>query len=175
MKNSLPIVTLGPAGTDAETQAKRISTRIILKDSFPEAMECAFRHNAYALVACGYKKVEEGRIVDTWVDLNFRYDTKMKIVKTYTAGTKPICFVIRVDCLTPRTIVVHPATQEFVKLSNPNLVISYVDAKPDAVRLTAIGRFDSCLGSKDVIQKYSNLKVVKTFYPTMIWALYEKN
>jgi hypothetical protein len=172
-KNAL--ATLGPEGTDAQAMAAKISDNVILCASFPEAMEYAQRHNGHALVACGFRQVKEGQVVDSWVDLHFRFYGKMKVIETYCEDTKPMCIAKQIECKVPKTLVIHPATQAFVHLAPWDVRVSYVDAKPEAARLTALGTYDSCIASADIVAKYPNLEIIETFKPQMVWAVYEKN
>jgi ABC-type iron transport system FetAB ATPase subunit len=98
------VATLGPAGTDAETMARQITQDVILCDSFTAAMDYAIAHDVQALIACGYKEVVKEKVVDTWVDLNFRFFEKARIVNTYYRNTKPMCIAIRQDCKNRATL-----------------------------------------------------------------------
>lgn len=173
-KYSKLIATLGPNGTDSEAMAKKVGDKIVLQPSFEAAMNYAYRKDTYALVPCGYKKIEDAQIVDTWVDLSFRFMNKMKVVKIYCEDVKPMAIAIRSECNQPKTLIIHPATEEFRKLVKGSVITHYASSKPEAVRLTAEGKYDMCIGSKDFIRKYTNLKIIRTFKPQMVWALYER-
>ncbi|MGF9820108.1 hypothetical protein [Brevibacillus agri] len=169
-----PIATLGPSGTDAEHVARSLSNRVILCESFNESMEYSYQNNVLALICCGYIDIKNGVSVDGWVDLNFRYLNKMEIVKTFDMPTKPICIAKRFDCIHPKTLVLHPATKVFADKIPYNLETHYVNNKPTAVKLVDDGKYDMCIGSLDVVQKYNHLEVLETFQPKMIWALYQR-
>ncbi|HDR8040747.1 TPA: hypothetical protein QCZ17_003009 [Bacillus cereus] len=167
-----PIVTLGPMGTDASVIASSLSNEVIFKESFEQSMEYAHTHKLAALICCGFVERKNGQIQDGWVDLNFRYMDKMKLTHAFHAKTKMMCVAKRKDCEEPKTIIIHPATQTFANIYTPGLEVHYTNNKPSAVRLTAKGLYDMCIGSVDVIGQYECLEILSTFQPSMVWAIY---
>lgn len=168
---NLPIVTLGPMGTDASVIAHSLSNKVIFKDSFKQTMEYAFIHKFAALICCGFIERKNGEI-QGWVDLNFLYLDRMKLVHSFHAKTKMMCLAKRRDCQEPNTIVIHPATQTFADKYAHGIEIHYTNNKPSAVQLTAEGLYDMCIGSVDIVCQYESLEILSTFRPSMVWTIY---
>ena len=168
------VVTLGPAGTDAEAEALRLGADVELVESFPTAMRTARDHHELALVAAGYLDPwsEEG----SWVDLHFRYRLQMELLSVWQAPTKPICVAARpgqddgtMDDF--RSVAIHPSTRSLLPDRLRNLEVVEVRAKPHAVDLVCRHQVDVCLGSLDVANA-AGLRVLEVFEPTMVWCLY---
>lgn len=174
--NNTQICTLGPTGTDSSVIANRLSKNVMLMDSFPNAMDYAFKHNVLALVPCGYQKIVNEKLVDSWVNLNFRYNHKMKIKHIFLSKTKPMCLAINQDVKLKRNAcILHPATMEFANIYCPQLEKIFIDSKPLAVSQCASGKYSHCIGSVDVVKLYPNMKILNTFTPQMVWALHYKS
>lgn len=175
---SKPVVTLGPSGTDSEHAARHLTDQIRLVASFEEAMETAYREDLYALVCCGYKRKQNGVVVESWVDLNFRYLNRLEVMGTYSAPTKPMCIARNRNSKQAQSMVIHPSTEEFLS-SFPHITaglkLDYVNNKPSAVQMTARGEFDLCIGSLDVVHSHPELEVLEVFQPQMVWSVYHKS
>ena len=171
---SRTLCTLGPEGTDAEYAAKLLTEDVALFPTFRQAMDHAYEHDLFALVACGYLQKIDGQISDTWIDLNYTYATTMWIVHCFPLALKPLCFARRKTIQVPQSIVTHPSTEQFVRQYYPHLSIHYVDSKPQAVVATANGDYDLCVGSLDVVERYSNLEVLEVLQTQMVWAVYQR-
>lgn len=169
------VSTLGPAGTDSECEARKYFSNVILLPSFPVAAEHALETSGYALIPTGYIKYENGRVVDTWVDLHFRLLGRMYIVAVWESPTKRMCLAINRDRVTNResvrSIALHPATAVFARQSCATAEVTYVSAKPLAVEAAARGAVDACIGSIDVVSDTS-LEPIDFYFPTMVWCLY---
>ncbi|WP_081706480.1 ferredoxin [Nocardia sp. CNY236] len=174
----VPIVTLGPAGTDAETEARKHTSRVLLVDSFAEAMATATAGEALALVAAGYLALDaDDRTVDSWVDQHFTHSGALRLRRCWESPTKPMCFAVRHDL--PRqipvaTVATHPATRVFAARRAPAARLVAVDAKPLAASAAARGEVDACIASVDVVARYPRLEVRAEWQPTMVWLLYSK-
>lgn len=172
------VATLGPKGTDSETEAKTISSNIILEDSFLAAMSRAEAEDGYALVPAGYVDREAGRFNEAWVDLHFRFSNSMEMSALWESSTKEMCAafnpskVSRPDDV--RTVAIHAATQFFAIREFPRADPVYVKAKPVAVDKAALGHVDACIGSVDLVQEAGTLSIVERFHPTMVWCLYSQ-
>lgn len=169
-----PIATLGPCGTDAERIAKMFSSNIVLCDTFAAAMEKAYNEDLTALICCGFIQKEKDALTDCWVDLNFRYLNKMEIVHCFFFPTKPMCIAKRKDCKNPKSIIIHPSTETFVKHLRGKYEINYIDNKPGAVKSVSEGKYEMCIGSLDIVEKHDELEVLEVFEPTMVWSLYQR-
>ena len=171
LKKNKAVYTLGPVGTDAYNIARRITNNIELCDTFPSALKKAYENNQYALICCGYLERKTNYITDSWVDLNFLYFDKMKIIDVFV-NTKTMCVAknIKKDF---NDIIIHPATKYFLKYINFKGEVFYSNNKPEAVYNAAIGKYDACIGSKDIVEKFSTLKIIEEFTPQMVWCVYE--
>jgi hypothetical protein len=135
------IATLGPAGTDSESVAQQLADEVVLVDSFEQALIRAIEDGTPTLVSCGYLGKPER--AEAWVDLNFRYDGKLRLLTVHAFQTRAMCIAVRDDVMTPRSIVIHPSTREFLSECDPGMQVAYVTSKPDAVRLTSAGVYDA--------------------------------
>ncbi|MGW0047018.1 ferredoxin [Nocardia cyriacigeorgica] len=174
-----PIVTLGPAGTDAEAEARKQTSVVRLVDSFADAMAAATAGEVLALVAAGYLALDaDDRTVDSWVDQHFTHTGVLRLHRCWESPTKPMCLAVRRDL--PRqasvaTVATHPATRVFAARYAPGAQLVSVDAKPLAARAAAHGEVDACIASVDVVARYSQLDVRVEWQPTMVWLLYGKD
>jgi len=170
------VATLGPVGTDAEHEARRIAPVLHLCGSFPDAMLYALRNGVHALVPAGYIDVVQGVVADSWVALHFNYDGRMQILRTWHQPTKPMCLAMRRDLEIATQeglrLALHPATAAFAERFMPDAQHLTVRSKPRAVELAAHGDAEACIGSVDVVERYANLRVVQVFAPVMVWCLY---
>lgn len=170
------VATLGPAGTDAEAEARRFFDDVVLADSFEGAMRAALDSGTHALVAAGFVQRTGAQVTDLWVDLHFRHLDRMRIVGVWESPTKPMCAATgpRVACLADvRSIALHPATDVFIGQFTPGAERLYVNAKPLAAQRAAEGAVDGCIGSVDVVERHPELTVREVFHPTMVWVLYQ--
>ncbi|MBF6388112.1 ferredoxin [Nocardia farcinica] len=171
-----PIVTLGPAGTDAEAEARKHTSVVRLVDSFADAMAAATAGDARALVAAGYLALDaDDRTTDSWVDQHFTHTGTLRLHRCWESPTKPMCLAVRRDL--PRqapvaTVATHPATRVFATRYAPGARLVPVDAKPLAARAAAHGEVDACIASVDVVARYPQLEVRVEWQPTMVWLLY---
>lgn len=174
-----PIVTLGPAGTDAQAEAEKHSRQIKLVGSFALAMgEAAADPDVRALVAAGYLALDDrGRAVDSWVDQHFTHTGVLTLEQCWESPTKPMCVAVRRD-LTRRTaaasVAVHPATRVFATQHLPHARHVSFNAKPLAAKAAARGDVDACVASVDVVVRFPQLRVIEVFQPTMVWTLYRR-
>lgn len=174
-----PIVTLGPAGTDAEAEARKHTPLVRLVDSFADAMALAAADGTRALVAAGYLALDaQDRAVDSWVDQHFAHTGVLRLHRCWESPTKPMCLAVRRDL--PRTtqvatVATHPATRVFAAQYAPEARLVPVDAKPLAAWAAAHGEVDACIASVDVIARYPQLEVRARWQPTMVWLLYGKD
>lgn len=173
-KINRPLVTLGPVGTDAEALASRLALDVRLVNSFREAMDRACTEKVVALVACGHLRLRGSILEESWTELHFEYCDRLRLVRCFSAATKPMCIAVHADCDRPRTIAIHPATKAFAKRFAPGLELRFVGSKPLAVSLCLTGDVDMCIGSVDVVQQHPTLRVLQVFRPSMVWALYSK-
>ncbi|MCC3328281.1 hypothetical protein [Nocardia abscessus] len=174
-----PIVTLGPPGTDAHTEADKHTNDVLLVDSFPEAMRAAADDpRLRALVAAGYLALdEEAHIVDSWVDQHFTHTAALRLERCWESPTKPMCLAVRRDIGRGgviATIATHPATRVFATRHVPAARQVSVNAKPLAARAAAHAEVDACIASVDVAARYPQLEIRAEFAPTMVWLLYRK-
>lgn len=173
------IVTLGPEGTDSHNIAKKLSNNIILQSSFEQAMQYAFENKHLCLLCCGFVEIHGETIVNTWDNIHFSYYKKMAIIEAFFCDTKPMALAIK-DNLghKPYTLIIHPSTKPLIGNFKSDIIdnaqIIYVNNKPEAVEKVVSAGYDACLGSLDIISKYSCLRVIKTFFPQMVWALYQR-
>lgn len=174
----VPIVTLGPAGTDAEAEARKHSSVVRLVDSFAVAMALAAADGTRALVAAGYLALDaQDRTVDSWVDQHFHHTGVLQLHRCWESPTKPMCLAVRRDL--PRatsvaTVATHPATRVFAARYMPEARLVSVNAKPLAAQAAARGEVDACIASVDVVARYQQLEVRFEWQPTMVWLLYGK-
>lgn len=170
------IVTLGPVGTDAESVVRTLTSHIILEESFEKSMKSAIDNDYLALVCCGYKSEKDDK---SWVDLNFKYNGKLKIIDIILRSTKTMALVKNVHSTSIKNIVIHPSTEELLHNhycldKHRNTTIHKVNNKPTAVELVDLGKYDLTIGSLDVIKNYKNMEILKPIDAQMIWALYER-
>ncbi|WP_194814575.1 ferredoxin [Nocardia sp. XZ_19_385] len=175
-----PIVTLGPAGTDAQAEAQKHSDAVVLVESFAVAMRTAADDGGVrALVAAGYLALDEqSRATDSWVDQHFTHTGVLRLERCWESPTKPMCFATHRD-LGERgrpvaTVATHPATRVFAAHHAPGARLIAVNAKPLAAAAAARGEADACIASVDVAQRYAELTIRAEFAPTMVWLLYGK-
>jgi len=176
---TMPIATLGPAGTDALAVAESLGKPIIVCDSFPAAMQLAMQGDAVALICAGYREIDDdGNLVDDWTRLHFRSISKMKLVFSWSQPTKPMCLAVNTDLVAeggePRSIALHPATSVLAEQAFPHALLQRFHAKPLAVEAAARGYADACVGSADVVALYPNLCSIQTYEAEMVWCLYER-
>ncbi|MEU2040451.1 ferredoxin [Nocardia niwae] len=174
-----PIVTLGPAGTDAEAEARKHAAVVRLVDSFADAMAAAAAGEVYALVAAGYLALDaHDRTTDSWVDQHFTHTDVLRLHRCWESPTKPMCLAVRRDL--PRTAAVatvatHPATRVFATRYAPAARLVSVNAKPLAAAAAAHGEVDACVASVDVVARYPQLESRIEWQPTMVWLLYGRD
>ncbi|MEW1700731.1 hypothetical protein [Streptomyces sp. NPDC091278] len=169
------VVTLGPAGTNAQAEAARLFGDVVLEPSFESAMRTAYDEGAHALVAAGFVQRDEQQVTDLWVDLHFRHLGRMMVDATWESPTKRMCVATGPRALRladVRSVALHPATEVFARRYVPRAARQYVDAKPLAVQRAADGTADACVGSLDVVGRHPALTVRAVFEPTMVWILY---
>jgi prephenate dehydratase len=173
------IKTLGPSGTDAHAEAVRIGgENIELFPSFRAAIDDSETYGGRALVAAGYLDMNNGSVVDSWVDLHFSKLKSMTMVGVWESPTKPMCVAVHSEFSGElkdiRTAASHPATLQFVREHLPaDVAVSTVRAKPEAARLVSEQAVDACIGSVDVVESIESLKILKKLEATMVWCLYE--
>ncbi|MFF3400387.1 hypothetical protein ACFYW6_17890 [Streptomyces sp. NPDC002659] len=176
--NSSTIFTLGPAGTDAHHIAKGLGD-VTLVDSFPTAMRLAWESSEFALVCPGFVERAESGITDSWVSLHFRYFGRMRILKAWTAPTKPMCIAVNMHLASGlgdvESVALHPSTSAFAERYVPSAKHVYVGAKPLAVAEAEKGNAAACIGSIDIVDSAKNLKIEEVFYPEMLWCLYQRD
>lgn len=175
MKADSVVATLGPAGTDSECEARKHFSNVLLLPSFTAAVDHASQTGGYALVPAGYIQYHDGKIADTWVDLHFRILGRMQIMAVWESPTKKMCLAINRDRVVDResiqSVALHPATAVFAKQLCAAAKVTFVNAKPLAVRAAARGAVDACIGSVDLVSN-TLLEPVDFFSPTMVWCLY---
>lgn len=164
------VYTLGPDGTDASVVAKTLSSRITYCSSFEEAMQHAVQGHGIALVACGYKSAPE--MNESWGDLHFSYIRELMVLEVMHAPTKPMCIAINTHAEKQATIALHPTTERLLKKSTYRPV--FFSSKVAAVEAAAIGTCDACIGSRDIILRYSDLTEVEEVLASMVWVVYGK-
>jgi hypothetical protein len=166
----LPIATLGPAGTDAEHLARRLSCVVILHDTFRSALRQACAEDCVALVACGCMSAAE-----TWPDLHFQFNGSLAVVLVASCATKPMCFATNGQAAQHvRSIGVYPALRSLAQTYAPGADVVAFESKPAAVQACAEGRVDACIGSLDVVRAHGRLSVVDIVEATMVWTLYAR-
>jgi hypothetical protein len=178
-QSTAAVVTLGPEGTDAHAEARRRFVNVELRSSFRDTMQHAYDHDAYALLAAGFVQMSGNTLVDSWVRLHFQYHVKMELFETWHSPTKPICVAVhrrhRDRSLAElSSVALHPATEAFADMFMVGPTRAYVDAKPLAARMAAVGEADACIASVDVVERYPELCVVERFQPDMVWCLYRR-
>ena len=176
-----PIATLGPKGTDSESAADRIkqilgnSGEIVLCDSFREAEEAAKQMRCLYLIPAAYtKKDADGKVLETWADVNFRLSIEgmLELHSCHVLPLKELSIARRQGCELAQSISLHPATEMFAQEYEPNLRRIYINSKPLAVEACSNGITDKCIGSSDVISAAGNLTIERSFSPSMVWAMY---
>ena len=170
------IVTMGPFGTDAQYMASKICSQVELSSTFDEAMKVAYNKNMHALIPCGYvSRDQNDNVNDTWVDLHFRWSSKMQIVAVWPSKTKEMALAVRGDIQDAsdiKIVAIHPATQTLVsRMCKPDKFV-YCTSKPEAFDLLVAGRVDACLASRQMVATNSMLQEIATVNPVMVWALY---
>jgi hypothetical protein len=169
------IVTLGPTGTDSEFAAKKLSNKIILKESFNEAMGFAYEKDLYCLLSCGYIQIANGQICDTWSTIHFSFYNKMKIEYVFFCNTKPMSLATSKNNKTviPNKLAIHPSTLPLIDTKKyRNVEFCFVDNKPNALNKVIEGKCDSCLCSTDNINE--SMHIHENYFPQMVWALYHR-
>jgi ferredoxin len=174
-----PIVTLGPAGTDAQAEATKHSRQVKLVGSFAIAMgEAAADPDLRALLAAGYLALDDrGRAVDSWADQHFTHTGVLALERCWESLTKPMCVAVRRDLsrnTAAASVAVHPATRVFATQHLPHAQHVSFNAKPLAAKAAARGEVDACVASVDVVVRFPQLRVVEVFRPTMVWTLYRR-
>lgn len=173
-----PIVTLGPAGTDAHAEADKHSGTVRLVESFADIMACAAADpTVHALVAAGYLALDAaGVAADSWADQHFAHSGVLRLERCWESLTKPMCFAIHrsVPRGSVRAVATHPATRVFAARYAPSVRQITVPAKPLAALAAAHQEVDACIASTDVVARFPQLEVVDQFQPTMVWLLYRK-
>lgn len=171
----LVVHTLGPAGTDADAEARSRFDAVRLHDSFADAMERAYVEGNLALVSAGFVERDSDGYADTWVNLHFRWHARLDLVATWHAPTKKMCLATAVETVRSaadvRTLALHASTDELATVS-PSARRTYFRAKPLAVAAASDGSFDACLGSIDVVGRFPHMRVLETISPKMVWCLY---
>lgn len=163
------IATLGPAGTDAEYLARRLSSGVILHDTFGAALAQACSEDCVALVACGCLSETE-----TWVDLHFRFSDSLDMVCVTSVPTKPMCFAVNVNAGKPvRTVGVYLAVRALADRYAPEATVVGFASKPAAVQACAEGQIDACIGSLDTA-RHCDLSIVDVIEGSMVWGLYAR-
>jgi hypothetical protein len=170
------VITLGPAGTDADAEARRHWARVRLTESFRAAMREAHELNIWALICAGYVRRAEDKIIDSWVRLHFEWSGRMSLHAVWKSPTKPMCIAGRdvreLDEI--NTLALHPSTEPFAEMRVPRAQLTYFDAKPLAVYSAAAGEVDACIGSVDVVSSFG-LRVLVEFQPDMVWCAYRSS
>lgn len=169
------VLTLGPEGTDAQAEASRLRGDVVLVPSFGQAMELAASGQGLALVPTGFLHADGRTVVESWVDLHFRWKDNLRLSAVWESPTKEMCLAVRPEISALgdiRSVLVHPATREFAAQMVPHADLRFVTAKPLAVAGVVRGDADACIGSLDVAVATGKLRVLKRFAPTMIWCLY---
>ncbi|EOM74727.1 hypothetical protein DW322_21070 [Rhodococcus rhodnii] len=171
------VATLGPVGTDAHAEADRLFGKVLLADSFNEAMDLGLAEGVLVLVAAGFLERDDDKLVDSWVDIHFRNLDRMRLLATWESLTKPMCVASNTargrSLKSMETIALHPATEVFARKFAPQAARNYVSAKPIAAQRANDGHTDGCIGSVDIVREMPNLKILNTWQPTMVWCLYE--
>ena len=170
------LATLGPAGTDAEAEARQLGADVTLCGSFPLAMGWAHENQGHALVAAGYLDVHE-RTFPAWVDLHFSFREQLSLRAVWESPTKEMCVAVRTgqcaDLDEVRSVALHASTRSLVAdLFESGVELDYVRAKPLAVGKLVDGVVDACVGSVDVVGRHSELTILESFTPSMVWCLY---
>lgn len=174
-QTTTPICTLGPEGTDSHFLAQKLSHTVYLFPSFSDSLAYAMRENCFALIPCGYQKMDNMKLEDSWVNLNFRNSESAEIKDILLSYTKPMCIAQNRNFSGgEKFCCLHPATYAFSQKFLPGIPMVFVNNKPEVVRLTFEKGFSYCIGSVDVVLKYPSLKIIKTFQPQMVWALHAK-
>lgn len=168
------VFTLGPGGTDAHAEAVRLFSKVELCSSFPEAMATAFECDQYAMVTAGYVELSGGSTTDSWVSLHFKYHSKMDLIETWHAPTKPMCVAIHIGFDRPSSVALHPATAAFADVFGLPAERTFVRAKPAAAQLAAEGAVTACIASVDVVAQHPQLRPMQIFQPKMVWCLYRR-
>ncbi|MBT8163011.1 MULTISPECIES: hypothetical protein [Arthrobacter] len=175
--HSMPLATLGPAGTDAFAVAEQLTLNVIACDTFPEAMKVAEESRIPALICAGYREMDRsGFVTDDWSHLHFRYRNSMRVTHVWTQPTKPMCLAVRDGITYPEqvsSVALHPATSAIANDVLPSADQIAFRSKPAAVQAANTGQADACIGSVDVITEAGNLHIVEYFSTEMIWCLYE--
>ncbi|WP_051028820.1 MULTISPECIES: hypothetical protein [Nocardia] len=179
LEPGVPIVTLGPEGTDAHAEAGCHSGDVRLVASFADAMAAAARDGQVrALIAAGYLAFDEaGRVRDSWVDQHFTHTGVLELLACWQSPTKPMCLAVRADLghdAVIATVATHAATRFFARRYAPAARQVMVEAKPLAAHAAARGQVQACIASVDVVARYHQLEVRAEFAPTMVWMLYGK-
>lgn len=174
-----PIVTLGPAGTDADYEAHKHTTRVQLVPSFPAALAAAVADRELrALMPVGYLSLGAHDVAaDSWVDQHFAHHSTLVIDHLWESTTKPMCIAAAgylPDLAAARSVAAHPSTRALLDCFRVPGERRWVDAKPLAATMAADGGADACLASVDVVRALPNLRIVHQFQPTMVWVLYGK-
>ncbi|MFT4303509.1 MAG: hypothetical protein ACMXYG_03020 [Candidatus Woesearchaeota archaeon] len=175
------IATLGPSGTDSENVAKQliqqqVAREIVLCKSFRESLEYARKNNTYLLIPAAYiDKDDQGKLCDSWGRMHFELMDEFKIKDVFERPLQELCIAKKRDVINPNSIIIHPATENFVDRYVDSKVRRYYSkSKPEAVQRCSLENFDMCIGSVPVVEQFANLEIIKRFSPTMVWILYQQ-
>jgi len=142
-KESIELVTLGPAGTCHERAVRRYMAfqgiedfELEFTEDFLDGLErVRGQSNAYLIQCSAHPKVHE---------VTERYWREVFVVDTFIYPTKHLVLLTRRDVEKPRSIGIVPATKGYVDLSQWDEVIDVV-SKPVVGDELLAGRYDSGL------------------------------
>jgi hypothetical protein len=180
---SRTLATLGPAGSDSENAARVLAPQlpgpcaVVLLDSFAAALRYAIAHDGFALLPAAYQEKDaHGRTQVSWADTHFQVeaDGELELWLARVLPLKELALAKRKGVNEPQTIALHAAVQYYASTFLPGAAPAYHTSKPAAVHACAEGRADACLGSLDVVLRYPELEVLRTFSARMCWTIYRK-
>lgn len=172
-----PIVTVGPAGSDAEAEARKYGPVVRLVASTDDAMALAAAYRVHALVGGGYRAPdhEATQSVDSWSTDHTPHAGVLRLRRFWESPAALMCLAVRRDfprLATPRTVAIPPHAQHFagqyVASARPVPTIS----KPASARMAAHGEVDACITSVAAAARYPILDPRIEWQPTMLWRLY---
>lgn len=177
------LATLGPLGSDSENAARILVSLIpgpcgiVLLDSFGAVLRHTVQNGGFALIPAAYQEKDaRGQTQESWADTHFRVESngELELWLAYVLPLKKLALAKQRGFDQARTIALHASTQYYASTYFPEAAPTYHSSKPAAVLSCAQGEADVCIGSLDVVQRYPELEVLRTFAARMCWTIYRR-
>lgn len=162
------IHTLGPAGTDSHCQAQSLGDSIELHPSFGRAIRAAIDRREHVVCPVGLIETLDGH-QHCWVDYHFRHMPDLVVCRVWHGPTKPMAVVEGLS--SNGLIAAHQSTREFLTRAPRSSGVRYTHSKMEARHMVIAEDVQYAICSNDDLPP--NVRVLETFYPTMVWVLYK--